>query len=83
MLIFYGAKRLIGVFASLFCPFLHLCPIFSNSGHPGEPVDLVKEPDLELTVLDKVVSVGHDEEPEKCHSYYPDCWPRRRTWRPH
>ena len=24
----------------------------------------MKEPDLELTVLDKVVSVGHDEEPE-------------------
>ena len=36
---------------------------FSNSGHPREPVDLVKESDLELTVLDKVMSIGHYEEP--------------------
>ena len=37
--------------------------MFSSSVHPSEPIDLVKEPDLELTVLDKVMSIGNYEEP--------------------
>ena len=84
ILIVYGTKRLIGVFASLYCSFFCIqCRMFSNSGHPREPVDLVKEFDLELTVLDKVMSKDHNEEPDWYFYCYPLCRARWRTWRPH
>ena len=36
--------------------------LFSNYDHPGEPVDLMKELEIKLTIFDKVVSKDDYEE---------------------
>ena len=36
--------------------------LFSNGDHPGQPVDLMKELEVDLTFLDKVGGVDDNEE---------------------
>ena len=39
---------------------------FSNHDHPGKPVDLMEELEVNLTVLDKVG--GEDDDEESCRN---------------